>query len=279
MKKIKEILCVGGDLRTVYLANELSKVMKVNILGNSNKKLNSNIKPIESLKASVPTSDIIIFPIPFSKDKKNIYAPFSDRNITIEEVINQKINDKTIIGGAFSDELKILEPTNTVFDLVEEEDFEIYNAIPTSEGVIHILMSESEITINESQTLILGFGKCAISQSKALSALGSHITISARNQKQIAMAKIYNYNTLPLESIHQHIEEFDFIVNTIPRKILDAKKINHNQSQIIVDIANQLNDEMINKTKIINARGIPGKYFPKTAADIIYKTLKDKNHL
>ncbi|WP_132251969.1 dipicolinate synthase subunit DpsA [Natranaerovirga pectinivora] len=282
MAKSGNISIIGGDLRLVHLANKLSDSLNVLVFGNKHKDLLPSIHKTNNLDVAIDCSNTIIFPIPFSKNKNDIYAPFANEDVFLEDVYKKDFSDKTIVGGAFTKEFKgfIEKNQGVLVELMEDDAFEVYNSIPTAEGVIELLMQGSEITIYGSKSLILGFGKCGITQGDLLKAMGSSVTIGARNKSQLALANIKGLNTLNIEEIelNDYIGEFDFIINTVPAGLVKNIDFTHiNRAQIVVDIANQLDNQIINKTKIINARGIPGKYSPKSAAEIIYKTLTDKN--
>lgn len=279
MKELSNISIIGGDLRLAYLANILQKEFQVYIYGNDHKEIKSSIQKCDSLSEAIEKSEIIIFPIPFSNDKVNIYAPFYEESIPIKSLNNNDIKNKQIIGGAFLSEFK----TNDydLLDLADDDEFSIYNAIPTGEGVLNLMMQNSEITIYGSRCLILGYGRCGIIQGKLLDGLKAKITIAARNYRQLALAAINGFDTVHINELNNIIDDYDFIINTIPSNVLEMDKLKTiTHDTVVIDIANQLFNTIINdKVKVINARGIPGRYSPKTAAEIIYKTITEKGYL
>jgi dipicolinate synthase subunit A len=283
MDKKINISIIGGDLRLVHLANLLSENYEVNVFGNNHEVLDSTIHKMKFLEKAIEKSSIIIFPIPFSKDSYHIYAPFFQEKIPYHAIEEKSLLDKTIVGGAFTKDfvLKLQEGGIQYRDIGEDEAFALYNAIPTAEGVIEIMMRESDITLYGSQCMILGFGKCGLVQAKILESLKPEITIAARNSTQLALAEINGYKCIHLDELEACINRFDFIINTIPAPRLNQDLLGKiKNTTIIIDIANQLEDQVIdNRIKVINARGIPGKYSPKSAAKIIYKTLIDKKIL
>ncbi|MFP4698486.1 MAG: dipicolinate synthase subunit DpsA [Eubacteriales bacterium] len=278
-----KIIIIGGDLRFVYLANLLAKENKsVSVWGINHELLSSDIKKIDNINGELEHS-IIILPIPVSKDKKNIFTPFYDKTVSINEVINKINLNNIIIGGVINDKVKtkLEQFNNHIYDLANDDEFALYNAIPTGEGVVDILMHKSDITIYGSKNLILGFGKCGIIQAKILKSLGAQVGVVARNPSQLALARVNGYYTCNFDEIENAIKDYDFIINTIPAKrITEDMLIKINKPIIVIDIANQLEDKVINNNIIIiNARGIPGKYSPKSASEIIYKILVEKNLL
>ena len=101
---------IGGDSRNFYLAKLLSKEKnKVRIYGFE--KL-ENIKKDTDLNQMIADSDIIVLPLPFTRDSITVNMPFSNQVINIEELI-QYLKNKTIIVGNINEEIekKLLDKT------------------------------------------------------------------------------------------------------------------------------------------------------------------------
>lgn len=280
MIKDTSISIIGGDLRFVYLANLLQRDRKVYMYANEHKKILKDIKICNTLEEVIEKSRVIILPIPFSKDKKTIFSPFYKNEIQIKKFLNENISNKTVIGGAFTNEVKneSIDYGFELIDLIDDYEFALYNAIPTAEGVISLMMKNSSITIYGSRCLILGFGRCAIVQAKLLEGLKANVTIAARNSSQLAMADINGYEAIHIKELDRIINDYDFIINTIPSPLLKEEYLNViNHNSLVIDIANQLETKILNNNiKIFNERGIPGKYAPISAGEIIYKILLGK---
>ncbi|HBQ26179.1 MAG TPA: dipicolinic acid synthetase subunit A, partial [Syntrophomonas sp.] len=75
-----------------------------------------------------------------------------------------------------------------LIEIIEMDEIAILNSIPTAEGAIQIAMEETPITIHGSKTCVIGFGRTAITLARTLKALGSDVTVVARNLGQLARA-------------------------------------------------------------------------------------------
>ncbi len=156
----------------------------------------------------------------------------------------------------------------------------IANAIPTAEGAIQYAMQNSEVTINDSKCVVLGFGRCGKILAHRLKGLGANVYVEARSTKDLAFIEAYDYIPVPLEDLKKHLWKFDFIFNTIPVPILDAKHIDVcSLDSVYIELASppggiDLNYCATRGMHCIPAPSLPGKVAPKTAAKILYQGLE-----
>ena len=99
---------VGGDLRIIklakMLANDGNKVFTFGMEQSDELKNCKDIIFCEKLTEAVKQSEIIIGPIPFSSNGKEINTPFSERQISIREFMHV-INAKVLIAGSITPEV------------------------------------------------------------------------------------------------------------------------------------------------------------------------------
>ena len=94
----KTISVIGGDLRQLTLAQMLEKDGYTVKLFGFTKDINTlNIPSSSSLTDSLE-SDIVILPVPVSFDNININMPYSDRQLTIKELM-ENINPLSVVFG------------------------------------------------------------------------------------------------------------------------------------------------------------------------------------
>lgn len=226
----------------------------------------------------------IISSIPFSKDNINIYAPFSSKKLEIKNVI-QKMKNKIFISGAINEDVKYLAQENniTIIDLMKNEKLTILNIIPTVEGAIQIAMEKTRITINNSNCLILGFGRIGKLLSKYLYNLGAKVSCMARNTKDLAWIKALNYNPVSIANLDNELNRnYAIIFNTIPAMILDSNKLKliKNEETLIIELASMPGGIDFAKAEeykinVVKALGLPGKVAPVTAAKYIKEILDE----
>lgn len=142
-----------------------------------------------------------------------------------------------------------------------------------------LAMEKSRITLNNSNCLILGFGRIGKILSKMLSGIGANVYCEARKNSDIAWIKSFGYTPINLEDLDEYLYKFDFIFNTIPHLILDAKRLELiNKECLLIDLASkpggidfQKANEMGLQTEW--ALALPGKVAPKTAAKYLYDVI------
>ncbi|MBQ3408425.1 MAG: dipicolinate synthase subunit DpsA [Clostridia bacterium] len=261
---MKKIAFIGGDKRN-YLLSEMfeneGKIFKFGFDDYDN----------ESLKKCLNSCEYIIFPVPFSKDGVNLYAPTSNKEIKIENCI-KGIEGKTIFVGKIEDEiLKSLQKKgNVIIDFNKNPEFIKNNAIPTAEGIINIIIENTDITIDNSNILVLGFGNVGKYTAKLLKGLNARVFCYDIKKQEVANIKSCGYNVL--EEFNNYIEKIDVIVNTVPALVLDEDKFKYiNKNTLIIDVASKpggvdFEYAKRNGYKVIHALGIPGKIAPRTAA-------------
>lgn len=266
------IAAVCGDLRQKYLIETLAQE-KINIksYGFDNISDYSNIKVCSDYAETLKDADVVIAPIPFSKDERTLFTINEQLSKVYIEDFLKKCTGKILFAGVINSDIKKLAEENNVkiFDLLKSEENSVYNAIPTAEGAIEIAMKESDITINSSSCAVLGFGRCGKALAKTLNGLGANVYVYARKDSDIAYAKMYGYKILSFEEIHI----MDFIFNTVPYEILDRKKISLLKKEcIIIDIASAPGGTDFNAATDYNIKALfcpslPGRVAPKSVAE------------
>lgn len=285
----KTILFVGGDYRIIKLAQMIRQDgLKIKTYGLEKSEEILKEEKYENIEEAIKDVNTIISSIPFSKDGINIYMPFSEKTLKIQE-FSKHIQSKTLIAGNIKNIEKLTSNNVQIYDLMQNEPLTIANAISTAEGALQIAMEETDITLHNSKVLILGFGRIGKILAKDLRVLGAKVTCEARKEEDIAWIKAYGYEALNLNELNKNcdvLNKFDIIFNTIPHLILDEEKLKKvNKNVTIIDLASKpggVDFEMCGKLGIKNkwALALPGKVAPVTSAkcikEEIYKIIERK---
>ncbi len=283
---------IGGDLRIIklskILANDGNKIFTYGIEKQQELKENKNIIFCDNLQTAVSSSNIIIGPIPFSSNGKEINTPFSDKKIRIEEIINN-IENKILIAGSINNDIyKLTEDKQIkIIDIMQREELAILNAISTAEGTIEIIIKNTNKIIHGSKILILGFGRIAKVLAKKLQGLSVEVTCAARKEEDMAWIKTYGYIGTNINQIGNNLAEYDVIINTVPQIILTKEKLNYiKEDTLLIDLASKpggIDQDAVKEKnlQLIWALALPGKVAPVTTAefikDTIYNILKEEN--
>jgi dipicolinate synthase subunit A len=280
-QKIKFAI-VGGDLRQIKLSNHLAKEgYEVRVYGFDNVMFEENVKIFEDLPSALVDADIVIGPIPCSQDNKTFFSKYQTNPVLLDDVFRHIPNDKLFMAGRITEEIQRIANHYSfkVIDILDRNDLAIRNAIPTAEGAIQYAMENSDITIHDSQCLVMGYGRCGKVLAQMLYGIGANLAVEARKSEDLAYVHSYGYQPLHLRALEQEIGKFDFIFNTIPSLILDRKMLQKVKKDcLIIDLASkpggvdyQAAEEM--GIKAILALSLPGKVAPESAAMIIRDTI------
>ena len=288
----KNIAIIGGDLRIIKLAQMLSNDdFNVRMYGFENiEELNnySDIKKCDSIEQTVSICDIVIGPIPFSKDDTTLNTPYSKDTIDIEELIIKIQNKKLVAGSIKSHIFECIKNNNIeAIDLMNIEELTILNTIATAEGCLQIAMEETEKTIYNSNVLVLGFGRVGKTVADRFKKVGANVYCEARKKEDLAWIRIFGYNSIHLDNLDGYLNRFDIIINTIPAVILDENRLKKIKKEcIIIDLTSipggiDFKKAREYKIKTIHALALPGKVAPITSAEyikeILYDIMKNKN--
>lgn len=283
MKK-KKFSVIGGDLRSIKLANLLAaEGNEVNIYGFKNADFEIGIEESIDLDKAIREADVIIGPIPCSVDNETLNAPFYKGRIYINDVFKKMSKNQVFVAGRLSEKIVQLAQVYNVYsaDLLEREEMAVLNAIPTAEGAIQIAMEEMPITIHGSNVLIMGYGRIGKVLARMLDALGGNVYVEARKYSDIAWIRSCSYKPVFLNDLSKYIQEMDMIINTIPHIVLNDEMLKKvKKDSLIIDLASKPGGVDFEKAKELGVKTIwalslPGKVAPITAAEFIRDTVNN----
>lgn len=285
-----KIAIIGGDLRTVklteMLANDDNEIYTYGLELAENLKNNDKIQQCETIKKTIQNVEIVIGPIPFSSDSNTINMPFSDKKITIREIMNE-INAKVLIAGGISPE--VYEMANDeyveIIDILKREELAVLNTIATAEGTIEIIIENTNKILHGSNVLILGFGRIGKVLARKLAGLSAKVTCAARKDEDLAWIHAYGHRATNINTIGENLSEFDVIINTVPHMVLTEERLQYVKKHcLLIDLASNpggIDKRAVkeNNLKFVWALSLPGKVAPITSAefikDTIYNILKE----
>jgi len=203
---------IGGDLRIIKLVKMLAKegnmVYTYGLEKAEELKGINNVLFCEKLNKALQSAEIVIGPIPFSSNGKDINSPFSENTTSIRELMHE-MNAKILIAGNISPEIYDLANDEyiEIIDLMKREELAVLNTIATAEGAIEIAISNTNKIIHGSKILILGFGRIGKVLARKLAGLSAEITCAARKDEDLAWIKAYGH--------HKYSSPLDFNKRTI----------------------------------------------------------------
>lgn len=284
MKKSK-ILILGGDLRQTYCASLLSE---------AGHEVSCFLVPgypaptisIDILKKYLSHAKYILCPVPFSRDKTNIFTSgeYADTKLSIEFLLSLINEKQTLIGGAIHRSATDILTKRDIpyYDIMTFQSFKEANSRLTAEGLLKDIIEICPFSIPESNILLAGYGSCGKHIASILSSLGGHITIYNRNKSYDCMAKMCGYTTVTSLPDNDSLRDFNIIINTIPAVIFTPEHLAHvHPKAYLFDIAGNpggFNPDGVKKHNLNckSCPGIPGKTAPMTAARIICHIINEE---
>lgn len=266
---------LGGDFRYKFLYDMLKeKNLKIKVYNNKFIE-KDNVLSLDEFLSSI---DILITPIPFTKDNKTIFN-LNDEVLEIKTLEAKIINSdiKFVCGGLLDKTFtKNLEAKNiNTLDFMEKEEVAILNAIPTAEGAIQAAMENSHKTLFSSKCLVLGYGRCGKILANMLKGIGANVSATYRKEEDFAYIKGFGIEALDFSNLKKYAKDFDFIFNTIPSKVFDEPILKTlNENSIIIDLAQAPGGVDYNIARDLNIKAIycpslPSRVAPYTAGEIL----------
>ena len=261
MVKNLKIVILGGDKRQKYLCENLKNQGYIT----------EHITSGEGIKTKIENSDIIILPLPATKDKITVFNTFSDNKIYLSDL--KEFTNRQLILTCNYDFCE-----KNCIDYNKSEGFAIKNAIPTAEGAIALAVANSENMLFGSECLIIGFGRIGKILSFYLKSLGAKVTVSARKETDLNFIYSFGMNPIKTAEINKDAHKYDFVFNTVNSPVInDEFLIKTKPDALLVELASLPGGISGSKEKascsIINAQGLPGKFSPKAAAKILTETV------
>jgi dipicolinate synthase subunit A len=170
-----------------------------------------------------------------------------------------------------------------IVEYMKSDSVAYKNAIATAEGAIAEAIRASAINLHGSHSLVTGYGRCGEILAYKLKAMNSDVTVMDRSSEKRAKAYAYGFDTMKFDSEQLKIngKQFQFLFNTVPEKVIDAAILeNLPKTVTIIDIASKPGGTDFDYCKEHGLyasleAGLPGRYAPKTSAEILLDVIEE----
>ena len=176
---------------------------------------------------------------------------------------------------------KKIEMKNIIL-LNNDDNFALKNALLTAEGTLYALMQLSDKAVRDTNSYVLGYGKCGKALARLLKAVDINTTVVARREVSRSEAWRDGFRGIDYKQFVQEINKADSIFNTVPAYILcECVLRKMNKKTIIIDIASSPGGTDFEVAKQLGIQavlkpGIPGKYSPSSAGKIMASCINKK---
>lgn len=271
----------GGDLRSVYLAKALLKEgYEVKVFGLEKADLPAQAERVEKTD-DFEKARILILPLPCCDSKGFLKTAFSEEKILLSEIVGHLPEGSVLMGGILPEDIILLSEKLKIktFDYYRREEFAVRNAALTAEAAAAKLMEMLSESISSVPVLILGHGRIGRLLSAILKALDAKVTVAARRYSELAWIRSEGMTPLEFRLLDEEIGKFGVIFNTVPAPVLTKEKlVLMDKNAIIIDLASEPCGTDFSAAKELGitaekALGLPGKFAPKTAGEILKETV------
>lgn len=257
------ISILPGDTRMEYTAEAMAKK------GGS----------ICSSWSEIPASGYLICGIPFTKDGKMVNTTMPD-SISIRSFLGMLTSSHIIIGGNLPKGVISYCTYHGMkyYDVMSSASFVVQNARLTAEGLLIPLLSKTSFSICDCRVLLTGYGNCGREIADILQLFTNEIYIYDTDPSAVKTARSNHFKTVcekELRDRNHRIHQVNTIINTSPvnpfhNQIWESfpdRCMIFNIGSFSLKLPFPLSD------RVIDCPGIPGKYAPKTAGNIIAKQI------
>lgn len=294
-----KICLLGGDMRQLVLAHYLSQSGYETALWglphtDSTDTVSAHCGDYGGVRCADPESAIqgskaVILPLPATTDGVRIHTSVCDteqienrQDLRLTRLMELLSPDTLLLAGKPGEVIRSMARDENVhlIDYYDCDEIQIKNAVPTVEGAIAIAMKELPVTLFESDCTVLGYGRIGKRLADVLLGIGAHVTVCARSEKDLSLARIAGCKTKRLSDYVRNPDTATVIFNTIPAVILNADVLsNLPSSTLIIELASSpgcmdARTKKLCRQTVIRASSLPGKIAPITAGRILYETIE-----
>lgn len=278
----KRIAVLGGDARSFFYIPALQEAGAAVKAVGFDKTVALVSCELVALAEALIWANVIILPMSGVASDGSIVAPHTDNSLILTPekcaLTSAGLLVLTGVANAHLKELSAIYGWRLV-EIAEIDELAILNSIPSAEGAVQMAMEASDITIHDSVSMVLGFGRCGTTLAQALAGLGATVMVAARASRDLARAKAYGYQAVDFLALPEFIGMVDFIYNTAPALVLPRALLLLTKPEVvIIDIASGLGgvDYATARRlgrKALLAPSLPGKVAPRSAGRILGELL------
>ena len=251
MRQTKRFAVVGSDARQAAAGRALARA-------------GYTVGGVQQL----PQADCILLPLPLEQ-----------ADLPLTQLLGMAKPGALALGGKVTDSARTIARAAGVelVDYFARPELTVYNAIPTAEGCIGILLERRSRTLWGAAVLVLGFGPVGRALAVRLAALGARVTVAARRPVQRAMAEELGLRATDLAAA---AAAFDTVVNTIPAPVLTAAVLAAlPKGCLIVDLASKPGGTDFAAARrlghtALHALSLPTVWAPETAGEALARTVQ-----
>lgn len=266
------ILIAGGDMRQITLAKLLEKKgYRVSMAG---------FEKLGTVNKADSKPDYVFLPIPYKNEDGSVKAPFCGGKLYLFEIIEAYQDSVYLLGGCDEAARKLFSDKIRYIDIMQNEAYQLRNALLTAQGALCAYLKNSDKALCDSRCLVTGYGRIAKFLCRLLRACGSDVTAAARKDKDLELIWSEGFKAARIKELVKSLPEADVVFNTVPFRIFGEDELRaFGNGAKYVELASPPYGTDIAAARSMGADvqvepGIPGRYFPASAAAAILRAFK-----
>lgn len=215
----KRIAVLGGDKREVHIARRFFE-MGYSVMGYGQPPTSDDSLVANSASAAVKAARWIVCPMPGLGAGDVVYAPAARSSVVLNEGLIASSDARSgglVVGEASGSVVAVADQLGIrLFEMKKDRALSIRLTTAVAEAVIGLLIENTDKTLPECLTLVLGYGAVAGQALDLLSSWNCPTIIAARNQAARARAEQRGAKAISFDDRVQAMDEADIVINTIP---------------------------------------------------------------
>jgi dipicolinate synthase subunit A len=200
-----------------------------------------HVRRAASLREALAGADVALFPIPGIAPDGALFAPQSaERIVPDREALAGMREPRHIILGWADAKLKAHgEALGIALHEYEwDEDLMLLRGPAIVEGMLKVLIENTDITIHRAQVCLVGQGTIGSLATRTLLALGAQVHVAARNPVQRAAAYAAGAEPHELTELSQLLPGMDIVIASVPARVLGRELLERlPKHALLVDLA------------------------------------------
>jgi dipicolinate synthase subunit A len=177
----------------------------------------------DSAAAAVDGAHYLFFPIPLGEGAI-LYAPHAAEPILVDEALFSKAAPGAwMFCGRLREEIAAAAHATgiSVHEYDPDRELMLLRGPAIVEGALQLAIEHTDVTINDAEVVVVGFGNIGQLLARALRALGARVHVAARNPVQRAGAYADGLHPRPLEGLYELAPKLDMVFSTVPASVVD----------------------------------------------------------
>lgn len=296
-------LIIGGDSRQDYLEQYLKSDGFPVLRWPGSEKSPAAADDSAAISRAFQQADIILGPVPFTQNGTHRFSCSAESHVqeesapslSLPDLLSELTNRHILFGGNIPKQIidHCAQSGISVYDFMKMEEVALKNTAATAEGAICEAITLSPGVLHQSRCLVIGFGRCGETLAAKLKGLDAYVTAADCSAPRLALAYALGFRPVlmkqPFSGSSAFLSEFDFIFNTVPAPVLDGSALRLlKEDAVLIDIASapggidftdrnsDIRTENAPEEHTLQIRrcpGLPGRYCPKAAAEILYQAV------